>query len=293
MDRLARSGVTWVVAAALLGSVLLAPAAAAASSAVLVYVNGHLVFTDVPPRLESDRLLVPLRALFEALGVEVHWDAATRTVRAGGADLSLVLQVDRELALLGADEVELEVPPRLVSGRVLVPVRFVAEALGGTVEWDAVHRAVRIQAPVLRSPDASVAGEQVEGSGLLTVAEVLARVPEADILLLARLITAEAHGQPFEGLVAVGAVVLNRVADPRFPATIRDVIYQPGQFLVVRNGRIDLAPTQVSVEAAVEALRGRDPTGGALFFYNPARSTSTFWKGRPVLAIIGDHVFTR
>ncbi|WNQ13384.1 cell wall hydrolase [Paenibacillus aurantius] len=109
---------------------------------------------------------------------------------------------------------------------------------------------------------------------------------------LARIIHAEARGESFQGQVAVGAVVLNRVQSNSFPDSISGVIFQPGQFSAVRDGQYQLAPDSSAYEAARTALNGYDPTGGALFYYNPAIATSSWMKARPAKLTIGNHVFT-
>ncbi|MGB9791560.1 MAG: LysM peptidoglycan-binding domain-containing protein [Thermacetogeniaceae bacterium] len=116
-------------------------------------------------------------------------------------------------------------------------------------------------------------------------------VSSSDAYLLAQLIYAEARGEIFEGQVAVGAVVLNRVKDPRFPKTIRDVIYEPWQFESVLNGQINLTPDAVAIRAANAALSGADPTGGALYFYNPSKADGSFFKTLTYLCTIGNHAF--
>lgn len=126
--------------------------------------------------------------------------------------------------------------------------------------------------------------------GPLASAEAHAATP-AEVDLLARLITAEAAGEPYVGQVAVGAVVLNRVRSGLFPATIAGVIYQPYQFETVLNGRIDQPPTPTAVRAALDALSGWDPTGGALYFYNYTQTWNSFLWSRPWRATIGLHRF--
>lgn len=113
-----------------------------------------------------------------------------------------------------------------------------------------------------------------------------------DVYLLAQLIRAEAEDQPYVGQVAVGAVVLNRVRSPHFPNTVAGVIFQPGQFEPVDNGRIFLQPTQTQIEAARAALQGWDPTGGAVYFFNPYKTSSGFLWSRPWKTTIGSHRFT-
>lgn len=120
-------------------------------------------------------------------------------------------------------------------------------------------------------------------------------ISREDLLLLARLIHAEARGESFEGQIAVGAVILNRVASPYFPKTIREVVYQKNsrvyQFSPVGDGSINLEPDEKAVQAAVQALQGKDPTGGALFFYNPDISRDKWIRTLPVITKIGNHVF--
>lgn len=113
----------------------------------------------------------------------------------------------------------------------------------------------------------------------------------SDVYLLAQLIRAEAENQPYAGKVAVGAVVLNRVRSPRFPNTIRGVIYQPGQFEPVSNGRIYRPARSVDLQAARDAVNGWDPTGGALYFFNHKRVSNRFLWSRPWKTTIGDHRF--
>ena len=112
-----------------------------------------------------------------------------------------------------------------------------------------------------------------------------------DVDLLARLIYGEARGEPYEGQVAVAAVVLNRVESASFPNTIAAVIYQPGAFDVVSDGQIYMTPDSTAYKAARDAMAGWDPTGGCIYYYNPRTATSSWIKDRPVMRSIGRHVF--
>ena len=109
--------------------------------------------------------------------------------------------------------------------------------------------------------------------------------------MLARLIHGEARGEPYVGQVAVGAVVLNRVRDSRFPNTIAGVIYQPGAFDVVDDGQINLEPNATAIKAARDALNGWDPTYGCVYYYNPATATSSWIWSRRIVLKIGKHNF--
>lgn len=112
-----------------------------------------------------------------------------------------------------------------------------------------------------------------------------------DVTLLAMVINGEARGESYEGQVAVGAVVLNRVKHSSFPNTIAGVIYQPGAFTAVDDGQINVAIQSSCFNAARDALNGWDPTGGAIYYYNPATATSSWIWSRPVIKKIGKHVF--
>lgn len=118
-------------------------------------------------------------------------------------------------------------------------------------------------------------------------------IPPGDVTLLARLIEAEAGGEPYRGKVAVGAVVVNRYLDDRFPNTIRQVIYEPNQFYS-EGIALHPRPSDESLRAAQAAVRGEDPTGGALYFYNPKTAKlSSWWSTRTVLVEIGNHLFLK
>lgn len=114
-----------------------------------------------------------------------------------------------------------------------------------------------------------------------------------DLLLLSKLVTGEARGESYEGQVAVAAVVINRVQDPRFPNTIKDVIYQKNAFSVVNDGSINMQPTESAYNAAIDALYGKDPTNKAVFFWNPDIATCKWIKTLNPYLKIGNHVFAK
>lgn len=113
-----------------------------------------------------------------------------------------------------------------------------------------------------------------------------------ELMLLARVIYAEAAGEPYLGKVAVGAVVLNRVRSLSFPDTIEGVIYEPWQFSCVGNRMFNAYPNQESINAAKDALAGWDPTGGALFYFNYHVVTNSWLWSKPAAGAIGNHWFT-
>ncbi len=116
---------------------------------------------------------------------------------------------------------------------------------------------------------------------------------EDDLYLLAKMISAEARGEPYIGQVAVGAVILNRVKHPSFPNSIAGVLYQPGAFTALTDGQFNLEPEEQCKSAARDAMNGWDPSGGAIYYYNPEKSTSSWIFSRETIAVIGKHVFAK
>ncbi len=129
----------------------------------------------------------------------------------------------------------------------------------------------------LRAMGISAGGASTNGSG--------------DAALLARLISAEARGEPYSGQVAVGAVVLNRMKHPSFPNTMAGVIYQPGAFSCLADGQFNQPVAESCYRAARDAMNGWDPSGGAIYYFNPATATSKWIWSRPLLVVIGKHRF--
>ena len=144
---------------------------------------------------------------------------------------------------------------------------------------------------VVKKPTVLTMASQKEETQILS--RSLGRlVSQEDLETLTRVIHGEARGEDFEGQVAVGAVVLNRVKDPRFPKTIHGVVYQSGAFTAVDDKQIQLDPNDQSYKAAEAALSGVDPTNGALFYFNPRIATDRWIKSRAVIKHIGNHTFS-
>ena len=117
----------------------------------------------------------------------------------------------------------------------------------------------------------------------------------SDLQLMARAINGEARGEPYEGQVAVGAVILNRVKSSQFPNTIAGVIYEKGAFTAVSDGQINVAIKEGStvLKAARDAMNGWDPTGGAIYYFNPSTATNKWIWSRPLIKTIGKHRFCK
>jgi peptide/nickel transport system substrate-binding protein len=178
---------------------------AEASAPIRVMINGTPLATDVAPIIRNDRTLVPMRAIFERLGATVHWDGATRTVRAYRREDAIVLEIDSGRAWVNGPRREMDVPPLINGGRTMVPLRFVAEALGATVNWDGQTRTVTIQ---------HTAYEPRPIGGTLTTGSI------ADPVILNPIIStdtasAAVHGLTNWGIVRAGAdlQMRNAIAD--------------------------------------------------------------------------------
>ena len=139
-----------------------------------------------------------------------------------------------------------------------------------------------------------IAGPQtLAAMGIASSASSGSGTSSSDLNLLARTVYGEGRGEPYEGQVAIAAVILNRVADSRFPKTVAGVVYQAGAFDVVADGQINLTPNNTAYQAARDALNGWDPTYGCVYYYNPATATNRWIRSLPIVVRIGKHVFCR
>ena len=215
---------------------------------------------------------VPLTPLVEALGGgSVAWDAASRTARADTGVFTLTVPIGEDWLLADGYRFGLDQPAILRGGRTCVPLRPAANLLGAQVEfvdWD--------------SPVAVFTAQE-------------AAYTEEDLYWLSRIISAESRGESLLGQVAVGNVVLNRVASDRFPDTVKSVVFDRKdavQFEPVANGTIYDEPTAQSVLAARLALNGTSVVGGCLYFFNPAWSQGLWVRQNCVYyGTIGCHAF--
>lgn len=189
-----------------------------------------------------------------------------------------VTQIQERLTELGYD-------PGTVDGifgaRTQEAVRAFQQDYGLAVDGIAGENTLRALGLLEDSPDDGDAAS-TEGYGGFSA---------GDLDLLASIISAEARGEPYEGQVAVGAVIMNRISHPSFPNTLSGVIYQPGAFSCLNDGGINAATAESAYTAAREAINGSDPTGGAVYYYNPAKTTNKWIWSRQVVAIIGAHRF--
>ena len=137
-----------------------------------------------------------------------------------------------------------------------------------------------------------VAGPQTLKALGISIGEIPSAT-QANINLLARIISAEARGEPYTGQVAVGAVILNRIKHPSFPDTLAGVIYQNGAFTAIVDGQFNEPVSDSAYNAARDALNGWDPPGGCVYYYNPAKTSNAYMHAKPTVTVIGSHRFCK
>lgn len=252
-------------------AVLVLPARAA--EPVTVFINGvPMATTLVSSRVYGDSTYVPLTDFAAAMGESsVRCESSAAVVSSGGVTVTAPWNEK----YLVADERCFYLPQgvKVVEGKTMVPVSALAAAYGLSCRWDVPTGTVRL----------TTDGSSFQGYD-----------PDA-LYWLSRIISAESQGEPITGQVAVGNVVLNRVASPTFPNTIYDVIFDTNygiQFEPTENGTIYLEPAPSAVLAAKMVLEGADAVGDCLYFYNPALSQSTWFdSSRIYYTTIGGHKF--
>lgn len=260
------------VAALMAAAVLTIPA----SAADVLMIRGENVWEQAGARMVEDTTYVSLRAVTELLApdLEVFWAGGMACVHGRGLSI-LACPGDTWLTVNG-EAVYIPYGVLLEEGRTMVPVRALAEALGGQVEWSR-------EAGIILKMD----GREPETAAYTT----------RDLEWLARIISAESRGEPLLGKLAVGTVVLNRVASDEFPDNIYDVIFDNKwgvQFQPVANGTVYNEPTEESVLAAKLCLAGARAAGDSLYFLAP-ELTDNHWimEHQEYVTTIGCHWFYR
>lgn len=252
-----------------------------ASSDIDITVNGQVLEqASALTKVIDQSVYVPLRSIAESLGAEVDWLPEDQAVEVTNATQHVRLWLGLEQATVNGEVVKLEKVPFAEAGRTFVPIRFLSESLGMNVNWVQATRSVTIASSVEAMAPKAVINYSAE-----------------DKKWLALIIEAEAGGEPLEGKIAVGAVIINRVQSDLFPNTITDVIFEKSygyyQYTPVETKYIyKVEPSKETYEAVDRALSGEDPSEGALYFFNPKHTTSQWLKSRKVIKDIGAHRFT-
>lgn len=228
-------------------------------------------------RLVDNVTCLPLRSVCEDAGYSVSWDAAANAASVSGEGLQMTVTPGAAYLVANGRYIYLDKTAQLFGGTLYVPARPLAKALGWNVAWDGSTRTATFT------------------STGKTIASGDEFYDEGEVLWLAKIITAEAGGEPFLGQIAVGAVVLNRVRSPKYPNTIYGVIFDRVggvQFEPTLNGSIWCNPGANAVIAAKLALEGTNPVGGSLFFLNPSIAKSSWiQRNRTFFVRIGHHEF--
>jgi N-acetylmuramoyl-L-alanine amidase len=173
---------------------------------------------------------------------------------------------------------------------------FYKGSVDGVFGWQTRSAVIAFQKKHGLTPDGIVGNATMKAMGIPVKSTAPSRGTSArndEVYTLAQAVHGEARGEPYTGQVAVAAVILNRIDDPRFPNTIAGVIFQPGAFTAVADGQIYMQPNESAMKAARDALNGWDPTGGAIYYFNPATATSKWIWSRPIIKVIGKHYFCK
>lgn len=228
-------------------------------------------------KLIDSTTYLPLRAACESAGYTVGWQNATASATVSGKGVSLSVARDSIYLVANGRYIYLNGTARIIDGTMYIPARPLAKALGWSVEWVNSTQTAKLT---------SVGGAIRSGDSFYK---------EDEVLWLSRIISAEARGESLLGQIAVGAVILNRVASPEYPNTIYGVIFDKQwgvQFEPTINGTIWNEPTASAVMAAKLALDGANPVGGSLYFLNPAIAESSWIPAnRNFYSRIGNHSF--
>lgn len=236
---------------------------------ISVKVNDNYIIMDTEPIMMNDTVYVPLRSVANALSAEVLWDGDTHKITINEADNKIELSTDSNIASINGEQYELEIAPPVVDDRTMVPIRFFAEGMNCTVNWNKKVYTVEILRENLVVPATSLLDRGYT---------------DEDLILLAKIITAEVNYISFDAKIAVANVVINRKNNPEFPSTIKGVIYDKTycvQFPPAHKASFaEKEPTTDCIIAAKMALEGVNNIDKCLFFnHRPFRSKSKdFYK---------------
>lgn len=210
--------------------------------------------------------------IIATVAITDHDSKVTETISRFGSSGNEVKEIQTKLKSWGYYSGDVD---GIYGSKTVSAVKYFQRKNGLTA--DGIAGAKTLAAMGIKSSDSSSSGD----------------TSQANLNLLAHLIYGEARGEPYNGMVAVAAVVLNRVNSSNFPSTIAGVIYQPGAFTAVDDGQINLEPDQTAYNAARDALNGWDPTGGSIYYFNPSTATNKWIWSRPHTITIGKHRFCK
>jgi hypothetical protein len=330
MSRIGKLGVKAILMLALVLSVIPPLAAAAAeenpdaAQNMTVMLNGEQVPAADAWQIKDNRLYAPIAQLADLFNARIKWDQANQeaTLETELGD-RIVLGDGVPVVYFNDVRYVMDEPPFLAGGRMYVSVRDAAEMMHARVTWNGETRTVNVEPvlPVVMAEDTDLAAileqngiseaELLQRNGLKQADEIEAGtrlrivIPgffaheaepftEEDYELLAKITQVEAGDESYESQLAVANVILNRVKDPRFPNTIRDVIYSGKQFPPAHNGLLDRSvPKATAKRAAKDALNGKNNIQDAVYFYNPKVTKGKFWSSLTLIDTVGTHRFAK
>lgn len=254
------------------------PAMAASAADVDVYVNNKKLQTTDSPRIINDTTYVPLRSMCELFGASaISWNDSTKTATISARGIKIYITQGNTYITANGRYFASDEPVRNIGGRLYVPVRLIAAAFASSVSWNGASYTVNIG----DSGKIPASGDSFYDSN--------------EVYWLSRIIYAESGAEPFRGKIAVGNVVMNRVASAQFPNSIYSVIFDKKygtQFSPVASGTIYKTPNKDSVIAAKICLEGFSVNNKVLYFMNPRLATNNWIsKNRPYAFTIGTHNF--
>ncbi len=311
------------LAVLLLLGVGLNSAAAESEENITVKVSGKTVKLAEPAQILGGRLFLPIASLTGHLNAKADWDSENEAVTIHTAHKdTIILTNGVPVVYFNDSRYVMESAPFFADGRIYIPVRYVAELLHAKIKWSPKERLVEIE-PVAQAVVAEEYGlKEIAEENDVSRAALLKRnglkaddvgigtklrivIPsvfeneakpysEEDYRLLAKLVQVEVGYESYEAHLAVANVVLNRVADSRFPDTIRDVIYSGKQFPPAHNGLLDKSkPNATVLRATKDALNGKNNVKDAVYFYDPRVTKGSFWSDLTTIATIGSHRYAK
>lgn len=297
---------------------------AAVADDVTIKLDGETIKISDPVRKLDGRLFLPVAEAAELFGAKVKWDKKTEeaTIHTKYGDV-IVFGNEVPVVYFNEGRYVLGETPFLAEGRMYIPLRDTAELLHAAVKWNDAENTAELTTvePAVVTAEAGI--DEISKTTGISKTELLARngldskdtikagtklrvvIPsvldhkakpftEEDLELLAKITQVEAGNESYEGQLGVANVILNRVKDPRFPSSIKGVIYSGKQFPPAHNGMLDKAKPNASVlRAAKDALNGKNNVGKAVYFFNPKVSTGSFWDSLDVIVTIGHHSFAK
>lgn len=288
---------------------------------ITIYLGDQIVELEYPIYQVNERVFVPVRFFLDAFDAKVEWDSSKKEVFIETPDGETVkFFIDQKIVEWNGIEYISDVAPFIMHERTYLPLRHVSELLHSKINWDNATKTATITPTEFVTLEEYDSVKQIAQVFGLSLDQLLYRngyeseteVSEEDELrvvypllmenpidqeeldLLARIIYLEAGYEPYEGQIAVGNVILNRVASSRFPNSIYDVLFQPGQFPPASSGRIyEITPSEAAYQAAREALSGKDVIGGAAYYFNNVNRITGFFQTLTPVKDIGNHRFMR